>query len=93
MPTCRVGDLTGVTCDKIVPTKMKLLIYQTVVRPTLLYGFETWPMSVKDEKHVVTTETGMVRCAMDHRRNEEILEEARVEPMIMLMIRRSLLPK
>ena len=64
MPTCRVGDLTRVTCDKIVPTKMNLVIYQIVIRLTLLYGSETWPMSVKDEKPVVTTETGMVRWAM-----------------------------
>ena len=40
-------DLTGVICDKKVPTKMKILIYQTVIRPILLYGCETWPMSVK----------------------------------------------
>ena len=31
-------DLTGVICDKKVPTKIKLLIYQTLIRPMLLYG-------------------------------------------------------
>ena len=34
--------------EKTIPTKLKLLIYQTVIRPTLLYRCETWPMSVKD---------------------------------------------
>ena len=63
-------------CDKKIPTKLKLLIYQTVIRPTLLYGCETWPMSVKDEKRMATTEMRMVRWAMgvsllEHRRNEE----------------------
>ena len=48
--------MTGLIYDKKVPTKMKLLIYQTVIRPTLLYGCETWPMSVKDEKRMVTTD-------------------------------------
>ena len=43
----RHGDLSGVICDKKVLMKMKLLIYQTVIRPTLLYGCETRPMSVK----------------------------------------------
>ena len=43
-------EVSGVICDKKIPTKLKLLIYQTVIRPTLLYGCETWPMSVKDEK-------------------------------------------
>ena len=50
--------------DKTIPTKLKLLIYQTVIRPTLLYRCETWPMSVKDEKRMTTTEIGMVRWAM-----------------------------
>ena len=53
-------ELNGVICDKKVPTKLKILIYQTVIRPTLLYGCETWPMSVKDEMRMATTE--MRRC-------------------------------
>ena len=74
-------------CDKENPTKLKLLIYQTV---TLLYGCETWPMSVKDEKRMSTAEMRMVRWAMGasllgHRRNEEILEEAKVEAIATVM--------
>ena len=45
------------------------------------YGCETWPMSVKDEKHIATTELRMVRMIMgmgllEHLINEEISEEA-----------------
>ena len=72
-------ELSGVIGDKKIPTKLKLLIYRTVIRPALLYGCETWPMSVKDEKR--TTEMRMVRWAMgvnllEHRRNE-ILKKQR----------------
>ena len=82
-------------CNKKVPTKMKLLIYQTMIGPTLLYGCETWPMSVKDVKRMATTEMRMVRWAMgmsllERRRNEEILEEARGEPRAIVMRRRRL---
>ena len=89
-------DLTGVICykneRKKVPTKMKLLIYQTAIRTTLLYSCETWPTSVKYEKRMATTEMRMVRWAMgvsllEHRRNEEILKEARVEPIATVMRR------
>ena len=85
-------ELSGVICDKKVPTKLKILIYQTVIRPTLLYGCETWPMSVKDERRMATTEMRMVRWAMgvsllEHRRNEEILEEAKVEQIATVMRR------
>ena len=77
-------ELSGVICDKKFPTKLKLLIYQTVIRPTLLYGCETRPMSVKDERRTATPEMTMVRMAMgvgllEHRRNEEILEEVKVK--------------
>ena len=76
-------------------TKLKILIYQTVIRPTLLYGCETWPMSVKDERRMATTEMRMVRWPMgvsllEHRRNEEILEEAKVEQIATVMRRRRL---
>ena len=57
-------DLTGVISDKKVPTKMKLrLICQRAIRPALLYGCKTWPMSVKDEKHMATTEMRIVPCS------------------------------
>ena len=56
-------------------------------------GYETWPMSVKDENRMITSEMRMVRWAMgvsllEHWRNEEILEEARVEPIAMFIRRR-----
>ena len=88
-------ELSGAICDKKVPTKLKILIYQSVIRPTLLYGCETWPMSVKDERRTATTEMTMVRWAMgvgllEHRRNEEILEEVKVEQIATVMRKRRL---
>ena len=65
------------------------------IRPTLLYGCETWPMSVKYEKRMATTEMRKVRWAMresllEHRRNEEILEEAKTEAIATVMRQRRL---
>ena len=50
---------------------------------------ETWPISVKDDKCMATTETIMVRCAMglrlvEHRRNE-VLEETKEEPIAIVV--------
>ena len=39
-------ELSGVICDKKIPTQLKFLIYQTVIRPTLLYGCETYMANV-----------------------------------------------
>ena len=52
-------------------------------------------MSVKDEKRMATTEMRMVQWAMgvsllEHRRNEEILEETKVEVITTVMRRRRL---
>jgi len=38
-------ELSGVLCDKKMPTKLKVLIYKIAIRPTLLYGNETWPIT------------------------------------------------
>ena len=52
-------------------------------------------MSVKDERRMATTEMRLVRWVMgvsllEHRRNEEILEEAKVEQIATVMRRRRL---
>ena len=52
-------------------------------------------MSVKDEKRMATTEMRMEQWAMgvsllEHRRNEETLEEAKVETIATVMRRRRL---
>ena len=54
-------ELSGVICDKKIPKQLQLLIYQTVLRPTLPYGCGTWPMSVEDETRMATTDMRMVR--------------------------------
>ena len=34
-----------VLCDKKVPKKQTILIYKTVIRPVVLCGAETWPLT------------------------------------------------
>ena len=56
----------------------------------LRYGCEIWPVSVKDEKRMATSEMRMVRWTMavsllEHRRNGDVWEEAKVEPIAMVM--------
>ena len=73
--------------------QIKFLLHQTVVRLMMLYGCETWPMPVNDEKIKATTEMRMVRWAMgvsllEHQRNVEILKEAKVEPIVYMRGRR-----
>ena len=57
LPT--LGTAVEWTGLSILQAEAPDIIYQTVIRPTLLYGCETWPLPVKDEKRLATTEMGM----------------------------------
>ena len=74
-------------CGKKVPTKITALVCQVVLQPAMLCGCETW--TTKYEKGTSTAEVWIVRCAMvvslqEHETNEEILEEALMEPIAMV---------
>ena len=62
----------------------------------MVYDCEKWPISVKDEQRMtITYIMGIVRRAMgasllEHRGNEDCMEVARVEPIVMVMGRRML---
>ena len=57
----RWRDLSGVMCDKKVPTKLKVLLYKTSIKPTLTYGSETLPVTQRMERKLNATEIRMLR--------------------------------
>ncbi|XP_046863244.1 uncharacterized protein LOC124456989 [Xenia sp. Carnegie-2017] len=85
-------ELTGVLCDKKMPKKLKILIYRTVIRPVLLYGNETWPVTDYLAEKISVCEMRMIRYCLgvsleEHRTNESIREEANVMSILKLMRR------
>ncbi|XP_023235755.1 uncharacterized protein LOC111635126 [Centruroides sculpturatus] len=67
-------QVTGITCDKRIPLKVRGLIYKTVIRPVLMYGCECWPTTATEEKRLHVAEMRMLRLTwFGHvvRRNEE----------------------
>jgi hypothetical protein len=91
----RWRSLTGVLCDKKIPTKLKMLLYKVCIRPAMLYGHEIWPLTQTLEDRLSTTEMRMLRYIFnislkEHRRNEEIRGEAGVVPINVLMRKRRL---
>ena len=88
-------ELTGVLCYKKVPKRLKVLVYKTVIRPVLLYGNETWPVTDYLEDKISVCEMRMLRYCLgisleEHRTNESIREEANVMAIADLMKRRRL---
>ena len=53
------AHLTSVSRSHMNPAK--LTFYKTIVRSILLYGVETWPISMEDVKRLETAQMGFVR--------------------------------
>jgi len=54
-------QVTGVLCDRRMPTRFKAKIYRTVVRPVALYGCECWPAGANNERALRAMEMCMLR--------------------------------
>ena len=81
---------TGVLCDKRIPAKVK-----TAIRPALLYGNKTWPLTERLAEKVNSCEMRMLRYCLqisllEHQMNEEIKRKANVMPNLELMRKRRL---
>ncbi|XP_070007908.1 uncharacterized protein [Nicotiana sylvestris] len=51
----------GVLCDKKAPPKRKGKFYRVVVRPTILYGAECWPVKIAHVQKMKVAEMRMLR--------------------------------
>ena len=88
-------SLTGLLCDRKVPTKLKMLLYKVCIRPAMLYGHGIWPLTNKLEDRLCATEMRMLRYIQsisleEHKRNEEIRKQAGVEAISVVMRKRRL---
>ena len=64
--------VTGVLCDKRVPEKIKGRMYTTMVRPAMLYGMETVPVTKAQEKKMEVAEMKMLRFSVGLTRRDEV---------------------
>ena len=70
---------SGVLCDRSMPVKLKGKVYNTVIRPAMLYGAETWATTKRQEQLIEVTEMRMLRwMCKDMIRNEHIRGTTRV---------------
>ena len=62
-------------------------MYKTLARPVLTYGSEAWTIRQADERRLTTAEMRFMRrtagySLLDHKRNEDILKELKVDSII-----------
>ena len=87
--------VSGVMCDKQIPVKLKSGIYKCMVRPALLYGLETLPMTSRPLRALEVAQTRMLRMSLglslwDKATNASILKAMGVEPLFQLLRKRRL---
>ncbi|XP_070031549.1 uncharacterized protein, partial [Nicotiana tomentosiformis] len=77
---------SGVLCDKKVLPKLKGKFYKVVVRPTMLYDAECWPVKIAHVQKMKVAEMRLLRwmCGhtrLDRIRNEVIRDKVGVTPI------------
>ena len=70
VPRVKKFKLLGVICDRRLPARVKGKVYTTVVRPAMVYGFETVEVTKKQVEEMEVAEMRMFRFAMGVRRKD-----------------------
>lgn len=68
-------EVTGVTCDRRMPVKLKGLVYKSIIRPVLMYGSETWALTQKHVHTIQVAEMKMLRWMCGVTRLDKIRNE------------------
>ena len=67
--------VSGVICNKRLPTRVKGKVYSTAVRPTMMYRLETVAVTKKQVEEMEVAEMKMLRFAMRVRRKDKIINK------------------
>jgi len=76
--------LNNILKENLVRKQSRFKVYNIVAIPWLLYGCEIWTLKQRDIRRLKTAEKKFMRRTagynlLDHRRNEDILEEIKVD--------------
>ena len=64
--------VSGVICDKRLPARVKGKVYNSVVRPAMVYGLETVAVTKRQVEKMKVAEMKMLRFAMGVTRKDKI---------------------
>jgi hypothetical protein len=56
--------------SRLLSKKFKIRIYRTIILPVVLYGCETWSLTLKKERRLRVFETRVLRRIFGHKRDE-----------------------
>ena len=67
--------MSGVLCDRKLSAKVKVKMYKSVLRPTMLYGMKTVAVTERHMGKMEVAELKMVRWALGVTRKDKIRNE------------------
>jgi hypothetical protein len=59
----------------LISKNLKIKIYKTVILPVVLYGCETWPVTLREEHRLRVFENRVLRRMFGPKREEDIMEK------------------
>ena len=59
---------------RLLPKNLKIKIYRTIILPVVLYGCETWSLTLREERRLRVFENRVLRSLFGPKRNEVIGE-------------------
>ena len=84
---CNVGMVYPLLRDRNIPRRCKIIIYQSILKPILMYGSEVWSLTANTESRLQAAEMRVLRLIMgvtrkDRMRNSRIREELKMTPLL-----------
>ena len=73
--------------DRYIPRRVKALIYTSILRPILMYGYESWALTTKTKSQLQTAEMRVLRLIkgvtrLDRIRNVDIRRELAIDDIL-----------
>ena len=60
--------------SSLLPKNLKIKIYRTIILPVVLYGCETWPLTLRKERRLRMYENSVLRRIFGPKRDEVTME-------------------
>ena len=71
--------MQNVLCSRLLPKNLKIKIYRTIILPVVLYGCETWSLTLWEECRLTVSENSVLRRIFGPRRDEVTREWRRLQ--------------
>ena len=67
---CTVHSAQNLLSSRLLSKNLKTKIYRTIILPVVLYGFETWSLTLREERELRVFENMVLRRIFGPRRDE-----------------------